>query len=323
MSFKNFVENKDQQIIIVSLEKYKESLNADLSALFIKPTNQIEKVKKNIVDFQDLSRSLSEVNYPNSEELKICIKTGNTKKFNRFQIDFHNWSESNQANREITDKIKSILFQYLSKLYNENLNVEDIDDIFKSYLSESQNILEKMCQNIILKTTSIPEWTNQKITLEAIYPQDGWIISEAKVTIGDMFHSSFFYEYNFPYFTIKNIQEGEMSSKEINNFQKLISELRKNTKNSNILTLYLSVPTSDRYIFEGIKRDLCLGIKSVLPNHVILSNNPLVDKNNDLWKVKIEELYLNECLNEGDFKQYNLVEEDVKIRWIERINNEE
>ena len=38
-----------------------------------------------------------------------------------------------------------------------------------------------------------------------------------------------------------------------------------------------------------------------------------------MLKVKLEEKYVYECLNEGDIKQFQIMEE-APLRWIERIN---
>ncbi|WP_158626262.1 hypothetical protein, partial [Corallococcus praedator] len=61
-----------------------------------------------------------------------------------------------------------------------------------------------------------------------------------------------------------------------------------------------------------IKRDLSLGIESVLPNHVALLGD-LPESELDIWKIRVDEKYLREVKD----KYFHLVSEEAPLKWIE------
>jgi hypothetical protein len=213
------------------------------------------------------------------------------------------------------------MFQYQTKLYGREFNSEDADEVVKSSMGESQAILDQMAQKIELAISKIPSWRNHRVVIEAICPDKGWIVSEAKVTVGDAFIASFVYEHTSTGLKVGEIAEEDLPDSLKADMHALLAKLQKNPKYNKILTLYMTRPLSERRYFEIAKRDLALGITAVLPNHVTLATSPLPG-NSDVWKIRVEEKYLREYLCEGDVKQYHVIGDEAPIRWIERMSNE-
>lgn len=315
MSFTSYVESRSRTNVVVILDEYREKLHADMSSLLLKPNHQISEVKKNILNLQEISKLLSEAHYPKIDELIMTIRTGDAKKVSHANLIFNRWAE----NKENCDKIRLSLFEYCAKLYANKFGPEEIDEITKSYLAESKIVLDQMAKNIELAISKIPSWKNQAIVIEAICPENDWIVHEAKINVGN---AHFIYELTPIGCNIKNYVENEIPFSLKINMQDLIDKLQNSPKYSKILTLYMNRPLSERKYFENVKRDLSLGIKSSLPNHVALTNLP-VQNQSDIWKVRIEEKYLKEYLHEGNYIEYQIIHNKAPIRWIERLNHEE
>lgn len=319
MSFIKYIENKTKSNIIIAMDEYKEKLYADMASLVIKPDEKITEALKNIVDTKELSMNLSELSYPFSNELEMAMRTGDPKRVNYAHSKFRKWSNCTNADHVFSDKIENTIFKYQSKLYSKEFGPTESDEVVKSSLAESTAILDQMSHSINLSISKMTNWNNHQILIEAISPKTGWIISEAKVTIGDSFQASFLYEKTPMGFKVKSLQEKEelpTSLKE--DINDLLTKLKNNPKYNNILTLYMTRPISERKYFEIIKRDLSLGIKIILPKHITLKTIPFSGEENDVWKVRIEEKYIKESNKESN-KEYQLIAEETPIRWIERL----
>lgn len=320
MSFMKYIENKTQTSIQIVMDEYKENLYADMASLILKPDNRLVEARKNIVNIKEIARTLSELAYPLSEEVKMAIRTGDPKRVNHAHMTFRRWANYHKPDRDLSDKIEIAMFQYQTKLYGKEFGPEEADDVAKSSLSESVAIIDQMAHNINLAISKIPKWQNHRIVIEAIYPEVGWVSSEAKVTVGESFQAIFVYEQTSTGFKAKLLtEEEEMPASLKNNMQDLMAKLRTNPKYNKILTLYMTRPISERRYFEIAKRDLSLGIESVLPSHITLATIPLPG-DSDVWKVRVEEKYLQEYLYEGDVKQYKVIGEEAPMRWIERMS---
>lgn len=321
MSLKKYIENKKQPNISIIVDSYKEKLSADLAGLLLKPDDKINELRKNIINMKSICNILSEISYPLINELEMAIKTADPQKVNHAHLKFKNWAKYAQPNSENCDFIETCLFNYQTKLYNQKLNAQDIDKAVESYLHESIAILEQMAHNINLAIKSISSWKDYPVKIEAVYPDSNWIIKEAKVTIGENYSIDFIYEHTINGFKIGKVNETESVPVNLkDSIQNLLLKLRNNDNYKKILTLYMDRPLSERRYFELAKRDLSLGIKTILPKHITLTDVPASES--DLWKVKIEEKYLSEKIVDG-IKKYNILGDDAPLKWIERITNEE
>lgn len=319
MSFMKYLENKARPSILVVMDEYKEKLHADMASLMLKPDQQLIEARKNIVNIKDVSRTLSELAYPLSDEFKMAIRTGDPKRVNHAHMTFRRWVDYHNPDRALSDKIETAMFQYQTKLYGKEFGPEEADAVAKSSLSESTSILDQMSHNINLAISKISTWHNHKIVIEAICPEVGWVVSEAKITVGEAFHAVFLYEHTSTGFKAKLLTEEDMPASLKVDMQDLLAKLRTNPKYNKILTLYMTRPISERRYFEIAKRDLSLGIEAVLPSHITLATSPLPG-DSDVWKVRVEEKYLKEYLHEGDVKEYQVIGEEAPMRWIERMS---
>lgn len=308
MSFKKYFEKKINPLRSkVVLDEYKEKLEANLASLVIKPNSEISNVKKNIVNIFEITKLLSELKYPLIDEFAMAIRTGNSKKISQTRKEFQQWSENN-SNKSIINYIESILFKYETYLFEDDFSPEQADEIVKSVLVESRVILEQMANKIDLAIEKCINWDNHEIIIEALYPQKGLIVSEAKISVG-----------NINFIMNDNFKIVENNSNLKLDIADLLNKLSENPKYNKILTLYMNRPKSEREYFESIKKDLSLGIEAVLPNYVILTTIPL-SENTDTWKVRIDEKYIREYLNEGNYKEFHILSDDVPIKWIELKN---
>jgi len=320
MSFAKYLETKSQQNISIVTDAYKEKLQADLFGLVIKPNQKLTEAKKNIVNVHEVSKILSELKYPLINEFNMAVRTGDSKKARHAHMTFRKWSEYNNTDKKLSDRVETIMFQYQANLFDKDFSPEQADDVVKSSLSESQSILENFEKQINLAIASLPHWGNHNVSLVAISPETGWVVTDAKVILGETFKTEFTIS-NTPFgLKIGDLKKEEIPANLESDALALISKLNNIPKYNKILTLYMARPITDRRYFEITKRELSLGIKTILPNHVTLTNIPLNVENveQDLWKVKIEEKYLREHICEGEYKEYYIIGDDAPIIWIEQ-----
>ena len=112
MSFMKYLENKARPSILVVMDEYKEKLHADMASLMLKPDQQLIEARKNIVNIKDVSRTLSELAYPLSDEFKMAIRTGDPKRVNHAHMTFRRWVDYHNPDRALSDKIETAMFQY-------------------------------------------------------------------------------------------------------------------------------------------------------------------------------------------------------------------
>lgn len=316
MSLKNYIENKTKTKIIFCLENYKQNLFANISGLLLKPNEKIEEARKQILNILQLELFLSEASCPFSEEMQIAIKSNDIKKIKQIHEKFRNWSKSCKLDENIFCRIDNSLFDYQSKFYSDRLNPEDIDKIVESYFCESQIAIKKLCNAINFCIDKIPNWGHHTIKIEAINQDDEFVVSKAKINIGD--YSSFVVKIGREY-NVENLNCDEKYLKLKEDTESLKKMLEGKYKSDKILTLYISRPLCERKFFESSKRDVCMGLVSTLPKHITLKNMPIKSENEDLWKIKVEEKNIYEILNEGDFKEYQVIDENCSIKWLERV----
>lgn len=257
MSLKKYIESKSKPKIIVSLEKYKEQLYADLSSLLLKPDERISEVCKHLT-----SRKM------------------------------------------------------ISSLKNEiKIVPEDVDEAVEKSIRDSELILKKMARNIELAVESIINWQNPQIKIEALYSSDCLAATKANVVLGESYTVNFVYEETPLSFNVSSVSESENIPKSLkNNAQDLILKLQSNPKYNKILTFYLKAPNSDREYFERAKRDLSLGIETIISNKFTLNNFCKESVDFDIWKIKIKENLIYEC-SENQFK---IIDKEAPINWIEK-----
>ena len=222
----------------------------------------------------------------------------------------------------MSEEINEKVYKYQVNIEKPNLEFDEVDEIYKNYLKESESILNQMSQELKIAAEYTKNWNNHQISIEAIYPNENFVVCEAMITIGEVFNASFMYEKTPTGNIVKySIEEDNASDKLKNDIQNFILQLKNKPKHDKFVQLYVSVPVSETKKYENIKRDLALGIDSGLPNNIILSNKCFLSEG-ELWKIKIDKKFVQEFLCEGDFVQYKIISDNASVRSIEKVENE-
>ena len=144
-------------------------------------------------------------------------------------------------------------------------------------------------------------------------------LNEIKVKFGDHYGISFLK--TLTDIEIKEIVEGDISQDLKNNIAELIKQLKQNPKYNRVLNLYTLQPISERKYFENLKREMALGYKHYISKNITFFEMPFEDPNMDLWKIKINEQYLQKYQSDK-IVEYKISSYEAPIRWIERIKDE-
>jgi hypothetical protein len=163
-------------------------------------------------------------------------------------------------------------------------------------------------------------WNNHPIFISSIYDGDR-VSNVANVFIGENYHMCFDYKKIDTGFVVENVVFSEMPSAMRSQIDALLQRIKESPKIKKMVTLYMSKPQSERNLFERKKREIALGMKTTLPKNTVLMNMP-IDENNDIWKVRMREEKLSRILQEGDFEQYQIMDE-VDLIWISKVKNNE
>jgi predicted RNA-binding protein Jag len=322
MSFEKYMQSRNQQKIIVDMEKYKENLHAELSSFAIKQNKNVFEVRKRFIDNEYFRSVFSKINYPYQEKFIIALNSNDFVKISKEQDRFSIWVENFCDDKLMSEKINEKVYRYQVNIEKPNLESDEVDEIYKNYLKESELILNQMSQDLRIAAEHTKNWKNHQITVEAIFPTEYFVVCEAKVTIGEKFNESFIYEKTPIGNVVKGlIKESSLSEKMRMDIQNFIFQLKNKPKYEKFVQLYISSPISERKKYENIKRDLALGMDSTLPNNIILSNKYFLSED-DLWKIKIDKRFLQEFICEGDFIQYKIISDNASIRCIEKVENE-
>lgn len=308
MSFKKYAEYKEKIKTEFTIEDYKNKLKESLSSLAKRPNIvKMQELKDSIIDEIELSRLIEEVNYPHGEQLKSVLKT-NVAKISEERRKLINYLEG----YENKNNINSSLLFYESIIYLDKISTKELDKILESYCSRALSTISELASRIDDVKEKI-KWHNYPISLEAIFPQKGFLLNEAMLKIGKIFTKKYIINLNSKEINeLEDEQEVPQSLKEdSNNLTKnIFQELEKNQ----IAILYMSKPKSERIKLEEIKKQIVLGVKQFLPFNSNLFEQ-LVESNEDVWKVRID---LNKLKKVND--HYVALTDDVPIKWIERIS---
>jgi hypothetical protein len=310
MSFKKYFEHKKELKTEVCLSNYTDKLKEELFSVATKPNStKIEKIKNNLIDEFELSKLLDEVKYPYAENLKIILKTNNSKKIADERKKISNWSES-----QIVKKIVSLLLFYESIFYSNSILVEDIEKITESYLNQTLIKMHDLASKIDFSKEKI-KWHNHSIKIEALYPNEGFLPNEVLLKIGDKFNKKFVINLNTN--QIKEIEdENDLPKSLKEDSNTLIENLFKESNKNKIAILYMNKPKEERENIERIKKEISLGMKQFLPFNSVLFENVKFDENLDVWKVRTD---LNKLKKFND--QYIVLTEDAPIKWIKKYEN--
>ena len=314
--YKEYCEKKanSQSKIAISIDDYKEQLTTNISGLVLKNSDNNQCVK-NFIDVTNIKSKLEKVDYPYVESFIICLENSNITKISNQVENLERWLYLNSKDDSVIPLIESVVYTYQSNMIRKKLDPKDIDDIVEGLCCKTLDVMREMVFNLEREIEKI-EWDHHPINFTAVYKENR-ASEEATVTIGENYHVVFDFKKTDRGFLVENIVFSEMPSSMRSQIDSLLQRIKESPKIKKIITLYMNKPQEERNLFEKKKRDISLGIKTTLPKNTLLRNMP-ISESEDIWKVRLRQDKLTKVLNEGDFIEYQLLD-DVDIIWIKLL----
>jgi hypothetical protein len=293
MSYKKYLEHRENIKVEVCLEKYRSHLSELVNKKIINEGCRSKELicKEKILDL------VNETSYPKSEELRLVVLSDNSIKILKQLEALRNWNET--KNEHACNELIHIINLYESGRYSDpsendaHMCVESYTKYYKRKLQLLANKLENSIKTI--------KWKNYNLKLEAVPEKNDFSISKAIALVDDQPKLIF----NLDSISSELINKNEIKEEYIelaNNFNKI--------NKHEISTFYVDGASFKKGILESMKKEMSLGIKHYLKEGTKLSKQPF-DKN--CWKVKIDE---NNVVRLDE--EYLIDSTDVLIRFLER-----
>jgi hypothetical protein len=286
MSYKKYIEFKENNKVEVCLDKYRQNMEDVVTKMVSSGCRAADIMcQEEIVEF------LKEDLYPQSELTRIFLYSKNKDKINNQILKIKEWYKSKG------EKGKTL---YLINLLESGLysspGVSDIKMCLESYERYYKNKLNLLASKIESCLKNI-NWRNYESKLEAIPIKDGLKVEEAQFCVAGEPKLTF----NLEYFNIRSHSSEEK-------YLKLV-EAFKQKEPCKISTFYLN--DSFGGDLGSMKKEMSLGIKQYLLEGTKLYREPRGEKN--IWKVKLDESKLLRLEDE-----YIVGCEDALIRSLEK-----
>lgn len=305
MSYKKYLEYRNNLNSEICIEKYKNKLEENISDIVLKSRpNEI----KELINEEDLFYLIEDVYYPYCDRLKIVLKMANLKKIVEERKKFTEWAEKNH--NEKCDLIKSMLLLHECNFYSE----VPLKDIKKSIEIHSNRCLKKMYElaNKIDHVVKNIKWHNHHIKIEAIPPNKGNSLQEVLITIGRDHGKKIVLDID-SYQTKKIEQETIQGSIFYEDCERLLEGIKQKQK-PKVINLFLKRSRKEREKMESIKKEIILGIKQYMPKGSVLYEDIKKDEKCDFWKIRTDESKLVKIE-----ENYITTSENAPIKWMERV----
>lgn len=190
MSYKKYIEIKENKKTEFSIEQYNNSLIEELSGLLMNPSkDRIKFVKNDTINELELTNWLEESQYPNSILLEMAVATHLVKKISQERKNLFDWASKNS--NKAAEKINSMLLEYETSLYAEEINCIEIDKAINNYSFHSKKRVQELAEKIDKAVKNII-WHNHNVFVEALYPTPeyghiAYLSEEAIITIGSTY----------------------------------------------------------------------------------------------------------------------------------------
>lgn len=332
MSLMSYINAKNKPRISIDLVSYKEELEKDVFGL-----SSARDVIRQTLNTVRISNWLTELHYPAKDQLLIALASAKpqvvTKAYNRF-IEWAIANGLQRLNKNTYVELERELSWYKARLYlreTEEIDVEKAHKIIESSVAETETVLNKMAVKIEAAINKIPAWNHNAVTLVAVYPSRGYVTERARVIVGQDPHSLEFTYRLTPLGMFEVVSENvkaddvpksktdDVPKSVAEDYERLVSQLRNRNGSSQILTLFFTSPKKQRHLYERTKREISLGINSVIPGNVLLRSTAPEEPEKDIWKVRIDKQYVKLAMEEGDERTYSLLEEEAPVRWLELV----
>ena len=317
-SYKKFASLKEinQVDIIISTDSYKEHLLLNFSGLALKNSPEFVDAIKKSYDINQIKNELHSVSYPEAEAIIIALNEGSSEGQEEHLQKLERWVYRKGKNDSVCKLVENMILDLQGISKRKTISPDQIDKTINSFVEKGRNIAGELAFKIenIIKQTGF----NFPVQIELLLPENDILPNSMRVTLGEEYKTIFDVTKKNNSYDVHGIQFDEMPQSVYNQMQILIDKIKESPKIGKILSLYMSQPKNNRNLFEKKKRDISLGIKAHLNEGTLLSNLP--NEENDVWKVKIDNVSISEKMREGDYILYQ-IHEDANIRWIELLRS--
>lgn len=317
LRYSEYVQQKTEskKTVIYMVDQYREETHANLARLVLTKTDYFEEAVNSLLNISRIERMLHEAHYPQAESVCIALQTGNDEKVSQKLISLRRWLEQCGLPVNSCALIERACLDYRSKQITKEFEPEDVDAATANLVEDCYHFLDAIKGKLEAALTKI-DWDNQEIVLEAVVPESGLKVQQARLHLGELYKMTVDINRAEQGFVVQEAEFPVLPDSLKQQFQSLIGKLRSSDRYGKILSLYLPEPQAKRSLYENKKLDVSLGIQSILPKNTILLSRP--DGDQDIWKVRIAADNLVKVMEEGDLIAYRLLEE-TRLRWIERV----
>lgn len=295
-------------------KNYRENILGNFSSLVLKNQDATDMVK-NILDVNQIKKSLEAIGYPYVEAFCIAAKSGSINSLEKNLDRCRLWANAHGVSSANFAVVEEIVQNFEAKHLGENFGPLDVDIVVNSLVTECSILFNKVVARLEMITEQLE--LNNSIKIEAILPENGLLVDSMLVSIEGMYPAIFTLIHTHQGFRVENFISNNLPDGIRTHYQALMKKLQENPNYKQIVSLYMPQPTAKRKLFEQKKKEIALGFKTVLPEGTALTNM-IIDENIDYWRVKVPKEFLMNSLNEGDMLSYHLVE-DAPVRWIELV----
>lgn len=320
LRYSEYVQQKTEakKTVRYMVDQYREETHANLAHLVLTKTDYFEEAVNSLLNIGRIERMLHEAHYPQAESVCIALQTGNDEKVSQKLNSLRRWLEQCGLPVNSCALIERACLDYRSKQITKEFEPEDVDAATANLVEDCYHFLDTIKGKLEAALTKI-DWDDQEIVLEAVVPESGLKVQQARLHLGEMYKMTVDINRTEQGFVVQEVEFPVLPDSLKQQFQSLIGKLRSSDRYGKILSLYLPEPQAKRSLYENKKLDVSLGIQSILPKNTILLSRP--DGDQDVWRVRIASDNLVKVMEEGDLIAYRLLEE-ARLRWIERVENE-
>ncbi len=315
--------------IQIVMDRYVQSMSEYIYELSQRSMSKAEQLKNFKLNRQMITQSLSQ--YPNFSVIENALNTNDMDAMDREFVPLTKWVRANSMNNN-TFQAYMHLRDYLESvspfIYSEQEAQQDIDRLSKETHGKMQSLA-----GMIQESANRTQWSGSPVFIYPKEPADengtNWLVAseDANVYVGDNEDGNspmlevFLADgkYTIPPEGIVEDDDFFSNPDNTRDYFNLIKEINNpgsSNKSGKTLTLYTARPSSDREMYMNA---------TTVPGGIYLtsSENDAVDLSvdfggkRDIWKVRIDERYVQKMLDMPQFKHYQVMgREPVPVKSI-------
>lgn len=311
------------------MDRYVQSMSEYIYELSQRSMSKAEQLKNFKLNRQMITQSLSQ--YPNFSVIENALNTNDMDAMDREFVPLTKWVRANSMNNN-TFQAYMHLRDYLESvspfIYSEQEAQQDIDRLSKETHGKMQALA-----GMIQESANRTQWSGSPVFIYPKEPADengtNWLVAseDANVYVGDNEDGNapllevFLIDGQYKVPPDGIVEDDDFFSNPDNtrDYFNLIKEINNpgsSNKSGKTLTLYTARPSSDREMYMN---------STTVPGGIYLtsSENDAVGLSvdfggkRDIWKVRIDERYVQKMLDMPQFKHYQVMgREPVPIKSI-------